>query len=163
MNPAIRNEFRIFAHGEAFDVDAFLATTTLRPDYLWRRGDQRRYACVESKHPTSGVEFFLGDGRTVPFVDQEQIAITYIQANRDELQALARYPGVQTFILGLQYICELDESLIGFCIGPSRRLMRHSLDVGIEPNYYVGLNRPNDSECADVEPDAPRAHDGAHP
>jgi hypothetical protein len=159
MHPAIGNEFRIFAHGETFDVDAFLTTATLRPDYLWRRGDQRRYACVESKHPTSGVAFHLGDGRTVPFVKQEQIAITYIQAHRDELQALARYPGVQTFILGLQYICELDESLLGFCIGPSRRLMRLALDVGIEPNYYVGLNRTNDSECADVERDAPSTHD----
>lgn len=160
MNPAIRNEFRIFAHGEAFDVDAFLATTTLRPEYVWHRGDQRRYACVESKHPTSGVEFIPGDGRVVPFLEQEQIAITYIQAHRDELQALAGYPGVQTFILGLQYICELDESLIGFCIGASHRLMRHALDVGVEPNYYVGLNRPNDSECSDAEPDASPACDG---
>ena len=138
----LQNEFRIFAHGKAFDVDAWLATTTVRPDYVWRRGDQKRYACGPSEHPTSGVEFVLGDGLAVPYNEQEQIAVTYIQTHRNELRALAQFPGVETFILGLQYILELDESLIGFCIGPSRQLMWHALDVGIEPTCYVGLNRP---------------------
>ena len=148
------NEFVLFAHGEAFDVDGFLATTTLRPDYMWRRGDQRRYACVESKHPTSGVEFVLGDGRTVPFWEQEEIAIGYIKAHRDELRALARFPGVETFILGLQYVYELDESIIGFCMGPSSRLMWHALDIGVVPSYYVTLDRPRNGGGEHADPDA---------
>lgn len=131
------NEFQLFAHGEAFDVDAFLASTTLRPDFVWRRGDQRQYACVESRHPTSGVAFVLGDGLTVPFFEQENIALAYLKAHRDELQELARYPGVDTFILGLQYMFEND--VMGFCVGPSTQLMRHCLDVGCEPTYYVAL------------------------
>src|SRR5262249_49464062 len=124
------NEFHLFAHGEAFDVDAFLQASTLRPDYVWRRGDQRRYACVESRHETSGVEFVLGNGLVVPFPEQEQIAIAYLKAHRDELRALAQFPGVETFILGLQYVCELDESIVGFCMGPSAILMWHALDIG---------------------------------
>ena len=151
MNRAIQNQFCIFAHGCTFDVDAFLGTTTLRPDYVWRRGDQRRYACVESRHPTSGVEFVLGDGRRVSPLEQEQIAISYIQANRDQLSALGQFAGVEAFILGIQYICELDEGLSGFCIGPSRLLMQQALEVGIEPHYYVGLNRRNESESTDTE------------
>ena len=158
-NPAIRNEFRIFAHGQSFDVDAFVGMTSLRPDYVWRRGDQRRYACIESKHPTSGVEFVLGDGRVVPVLDQEQIAFNYIEEHRHELRTLAQFPGVETFILGIQYICELDEGIIGFCLAPSRRLMQHALDVGIEPNYYVGLNRPNESGSAETEADASHTRD----
>ena len=149
MNRGIRNEFRIFAHGSAFDVDAILAATRLRPDYVWRRGDQRRYACVESRHPTSGIEFVLGDGRAIPVPEQEQIAIAYIQEHQDELKALSRFPGVETFILGLQYICELDEGVIGFCLGHSTRLMQHALGVGLEPTFYVGLNRGSVSDNTD--------------
>lgn len=135
------NEFRLFAHGEAFDADAFLASTSLRPDYVWRRGDQRRYACVDSRHPTSGVEFVLGDGLSVPVPEQEGIAIAYLKAHRDELRALARSPGVETFILGLQYRTALESNVIGFSLGLSAQLMRHCLDVGCEPVHYVTLDR----------------------
>jgi hypothetical protein len=71
------NEFRLFAHGVEFDVDAFLASTTLRPDYVWRRGDQRRYACVESRHPTSGLVLVLGDGQKVPLFEQEKTKLPW--------------------------------------------------------------------------------------
>jgi len=148
------NEFRLFAHGEAFDVDAFLSSTALRPDYVWRRGDQRRYACVESRHPTSGVEFVLGDGLTVPYLKQEGIAVTYLKAHRDELRALGQFPGVDTFILGLQYRTSFESNVIGFCLGPSAQLMWHCLDVGCEPTYYVTLDRLPEPEVEDAEPGA---------
>lgn len=147
------NEFRLFAHGKAFDVDAFLKLTSLRPDYVWRREDQRRYSCVESRHTTSGVEFVLGDGLTVPFLEQERIAVAYLEAHRDELRALAQFPGADTFILGLQYRMALESNVIGFCLGPSAQLMWHCLDVGCEPTYYVILDRlPEQDE--DAEPNA---------
>jgi hypothetical protein len=135
------NEFRLFAHGAAFDVDAFLGATTLRPDYVWRRGDQRRYACVESRHPTGGVEFVLGDGLTVPLPEQERIALAYLRAHPDELRALGQFPGVDTFILGLQYHMKLGGGVAGFSLGPSPSLMWHCLDIGVRPVYYVTLDR----------------------
>ena len=135
------NQFRLFAHGETFDADAFFAHTTLRPDYVWRRGDPRRYSCVESRHPTSGVEFVLGDGLTVPSLEQEVIAVAYLQANRSELRALAQFPGADTFVLGLQYRAAFDSNVVGFCLGPSAQLMSHCLDVGCEPVYFVTFDR----------------------
>lgn len=147
------NEFRLFAHGEAFDVDAFLASTTLRPDSVWRRGDQRQYTCVTSLHPTSGAEFVLGDGLTVPLLEQEGIAVAFLKAHRDELRALARLPGVDTFILGLQYRKAVESNVTGFCLGPSAQLMWHCLDVGCEPTYYVILDRLPDPEVEDAELD----------
>ena len=146
------NEFRLFAHGEAFDVDTFLASTTLRPDYVWRRGDQRRYSCVESHHPTSGVEFVLGNGLTVPFLEQERIAVAYLKAHRYELRALAQCPGVNTFILGLQYRTAFESNVIAFCLGPSAQLMWHCLDVGCKPLYYVALDRLPEPEIEVAEP-----------
>ena len=144
------NQFRIFAHGEAFDIDAFLSTTTLRPDYVWRRGDQRRFACIESRQPTSGIEFVLGDGQQIPFCEQDRIAIEYLSANREELKALARFPGVTAFMLGLQYDFELRAGTIAFTMRLSELLMRHVLDVGIEPVFYVTLDRSREWENEDA-------------
>ena len=130
--------FHLFAHGEAFDIDAFLATTTLHPDHVWRR----------VRPQTSGVEFVLGEGPAVPFQKQEDIAISFIKAHRDELRALAQFPGVDTFILGFRYVCKRNDSSLGFCIGPSSRLMWHALDIGFRPNYYVWFD-PSEMQNAD--------------
>jgi hypothetical protein len=142
------NHFTLFAHGESFDVDAYTPTATLVFNSVWHRGDQRRYSCVESKHPTSGIEIVLGDGRTVPLPEQEEIAIGYLKAHTDELRALARFPGVDTFILGLQYHIELDDGIVGFCMGPCALLMWHALNVGVTPTYYVTLDRDSRARVA---------------
>jgi hypothetical protein len=147
------SDLRLFAHGEAFDADAFLESTTLRPDRVWRRGDQRRYSCVASHHPTSGVEFVLGDGLIVPLLEQERLAVSYLKSHRDELRALARLPGIDTFILCLQYRTAFGSNVSEFCLSPSARLMWHCLDVGCRPTYYVALARLSESE-EESEPDA---------
>jgi hypothetical protein len=135
------NEFRLFAHGVAFDSDAYLAEAPLKFDGGWHKGESG------NDHPkSSGVFKVLGDGRTVPIFEQEQIAIEFLSANREALKALATYPGVTTFILGLQYHIKLEEGTIGFCVGPSSQLMSHALDVGIAPIYYVTLDKPHEGE-----------------
>ncbi len=116
--------FHIFAHGETFDVDAFLASSTLQPNYVWHRGPRA----------TSGIEIFLGDGREIKLVHQVEIAFAYLQTHKDELKALAQFPGVDTCILGLVWICRPAST--GFCLGPSSELMQHALDIGILPRYY---------------------------
>lgn len=125
------NEFRLFAHGIAFDPDAYLATTTLKFDGVWLKGELRH------DHPkSSGVFKVLGDGPTLPIFEQERIAITYLSVNREALQVLARTPGVTTFILGLQYHIKLEEGTVGFAMGPSAPLMRLALEIGISPTFY---------------------------
>lgn len=148
------NDFHVIAHGEAFDVDAFLATTTLRPDFVWRRGDQRRSACFESKHETSGIEFDLGDGLSISLWEQEHIAIAWLQEHRDELRALGQFPGARVFILSLQYFFKLDPGTIGFWVDPCPPLMRHCLDIGIHLTYHVRLDRRSEWGIEDAEPDA---------
>jgi hypothetical protein len=126
----------ILAHGETLDVDAFLANSTLRPDFVWRR-----------KAPvTSGVEFFLGDGRALRLCDQENIAITYLRAHRDQLRAIAAFPGVDAFILGLVYIAKLEEGVTGGALDWPANLMQSALDVGITPIHYITYDRPSKPE-----------------
>jgi hypothetical protein len=123
-------------HGETFDVDAFLTNSTLRPDFVWRR-----------RAPvTSGVEFFLGDGRAIRLPDQENIAITYLRAHRDELRAIAAFPGVDAFILGLVYIANLEEAVTGMALDWPPELMQSALDVGVTPSHYITYDRPSKSE-----------------
>ncbi len=139
------NFFTIFAHGESFDVDAFLSKTSLTFDHIWHRGDLRDHPFVKSKHPTSGVEIVLGDGLTIPFLKQERIAIDYIKDNKEDLKYIGMFPGVKTFILGLQYRLEIAENINGFCMGPSEILMQLALEIGFYPNYYVTIDRNESS------------------
>lgn len=130
------NQFRIFAHGEDFDPDAYLASTQLQFDLVWRKGENG------NDHPKSnGIAKVLGDGHQVLFFDQEVIAIEYLSANSDALKVLAQYPGVTTFKLGLHYNLVLGPTTRGFCMGPSAELMWHALDIGIDVNFYVELDR----------------------
>lgn len=130
------NQFGIFAHGESFDPDAYIASSSLKFDGLWRKGE------ISADHPTSsGVYKELGDGLDIPLWQQERLAIEYLTTNRELLKDLAQHPAITTFIIGLQYRLESNSGIVGFSFGPSLVLMRHCLDIGIEPTYYVWIDR----------------------
>jgi len=122
--------FHIFALGETFDVDAFLAQSSLHPDFVWRR---------MGNGPTNGLEILLGDADKATLREQETIAINYLTKHRDELRALASFPGVEALNLGLVY--RVGPNQLGFCLGPSRALMISALDSGVRPNYYGTILR----------------------
>jgi hypothetical protein len=127
------NWFALFAHGKAFDVDGYLAKTTLRFDEVWHAGET---------HPKSnGVRKVLGDGTVLSLPEQQRVAIEYLTTHRKALRALRRFPGVTTFILGVQFRIEVDTSAVGFSMGHSVPLLRAALDVGAEPTFYVSLER----------------------
>ena len=132
------NDFRLFAHGQAFDPDAFLAKGTLDFDGVWRKGE------LGHGQPQSGVIFkTLGNGKSLSIFDQDRIAIAYLHANRDALVELAKHPDVTTFILGLQYHIRLEASTVGFCFrGPSALLTHLCNAIGIDLTIYVTLDRP---------------------
>ena len=117
----------IFAHGETFDVDAFLATSTLRPDYVWRR----------ERPLTSGIELLLGDGRIRP-AEQEELATAFLKTHQQELKDLRCFAGVETLILGLVYICLVEAT--GIAVAPSPQLIRQAANLGIVPIYYVTID-----------------------
>jgi hypothetical protein len=134
------NEFRIFAHGDDFDVDSYLTTSTLHPDHVRRRRPQGLR--------TTGVAFALGDGLSLRIFDQEKIAIAYLKEHKNELLALARHSGVETFILGLQYVCRVAKPHDGFCLSHSVELLWHALEIGVRPVFYVTLDRTQEDSPA---------------
>ncbi len=141
------NYFKLFAHGEKFNIDNFLETSSLNADYFWRRGDQRRYAPndISSPHETSGIEIVLGDGKKLNRYKQDEIAVVFLEENLDEIKKLSEFPGVDTIILGIHYLIELEINTIGFTASFSSKLMSLCLETGISPNFYVDLVR-NDVE-----------------
>jgi hypothetical protein len=118
----------IFALGEYFDVDAFLTQSPLRPDFVWRK---------MGNGPTNGLEFLLSDGTTIKLSEQEKIAIDYMKEHREDLRFLASFSGVEALNLGLVF--QVNQDVLGVCLGPSRALMFHALDTGVSPNYYVTM------------------------
>jgi hypothetical protein len=128
----------LFAHGEGFDVDAFLPTTTLAWGKVWRR-DEPLFAGAESRHTTSGVELTLGDGLTLPLREQERLARAFLAANRDALRALSAFPGARHRYLRLQKRVDVAGGAIGIGVGPSLCFMRALVDAGFEPHYYVAI------------------------
>jgi hypothetical protein len=68
---------------------------------------------------------------------QEEIAVAYLRANREQLRALAKFPGVEVLSLGL--VCHLRLDVIGCGTGPSATLMYHALDSGVGLTYNVTL------------------------
>lgn len=124
-----RSQFRIFALGETFDVEAYLDTASvpLQFDQIWYRDPPHIV--------NSGIEKSLGGDR-LTIEDQERIASVFLEGHMRELIELARFPGVDAFILGLYYRVEL---YLGdtFLVVPDARLMSLALQIGVQTNYYV--------------------------
>lgn len=130
--------FEIFAHGESFDPDAFLRTTTLKCDGKWYKGQ------YGSNHPeSSGVNIRLGDGGTLELDEQEQIALEFLKANREALKHLSGFPGVTTFILGIEVDIEVAPNIVCTSFGVSPHLAWQALDVGIELVFYLRFRHVN--------------------
>lgn len=125
----------VFAVGESFDVDAFLAQSAFRPSFVWRWRKM-------GKGPTNGLEMLLDERKIIKLREQEKIAIDYMKKHREELRSLAAFPGVEALNLGLVY--RIAPNVRGCCLGPSRALMLHALDSGVSPNYYVTILRQED-------------------
>ena len=128
--------FRIFAHGCDFDAGSFLATTALAFDGWWHKGEYGN-DCPAS----NGVFKILGDGKKLNLPEQDRLAVEFLLNNRKELESLARYPGVTTFILGLQYEVELLGDCLGLCVDFSPLLMKHCLEIGLVPACYINVER----------------------
>ena len=129
------NFFKLFAHGVEFDADAYFSTDPIGFHRVWRVGEQH--------YKTNGVEKLLGDGEQLTVFDQDQIATAFLEKHEAELFTVGRLPGVDTFILGLQYRTEFGPDLRGICLSFSARLTYFVLRTGVSPSFYVDLV-PND-------------------
>jgi hypothetical protein len=130
------NNFCIYALGQDFDVDAYRTHSAMSPSRIWYRG-QPKSTCTDIVFPTSGIHYDIGDGRRVPYPEQEDLAIDFLAQHQDELKRLGKFPGVSYFNLGLELHRQMPCNPVGFTVSSSPRLMRHALEIGCRVTHYV--------------------------
>lgn len=90
------------AFGGEFDPTQFLSASTLEPYSIYRRGD-KRFKSGESIHNESGLKVDVSDAEWSDRDAQFSDAISYIQANREELERLVHWPGVECVVLDFSF------------------------------------------------------------
>lgn len=138
------NQFKILAHGENFDVDLFLSTTTLRPSCVWHKGQ----SSPGHRQPlTSGFDIVLGDGKALDVYAQQRIAIEYIQNNLDALKSLGESPGMEHYIVFIHQRMDITLAVVGLFTTLSRELLKLTTAIKMDATTYVDLNRLDRQEC----------------
>ena len=138
------NYFTIVAHGEGFDVDTFIKDSNLNIDSHWKLGEQKKQVCVPCEHKTSGIKITLEHSKNTNIYEQYKIAYRYLNANKDDLIFLQKYPNVKYFALGFLYLQKVEPNLIGFSMSLPKPIMKVALEIGIKTTYYVELNREDE-------------------
>src|SRR5689334_6667779 len=96
-------KLQIFAFGKAFDVDAFLPTTSLGIARVWRLGDLRGHPLIiQDTCSHSGVVIEIGASETLSLNEQDTLATEFLEKNEEQLKHLVKYPGVEVVTLALQ-------------------------------------------------------------
>ena len=85
---------QLIASGRDFDVDAFLSTTTLACDRVFRRGER-------ATEFFSGFTATLGDASELSYDQQVRAAVEFITKHREQLTHLMKWPGVANVEIGL--------------------------------------------------------------
>ena len=81
------------AAGRDFDVDAFLATSTLKPCRVYRCGERRLASMPPSEE--SGLNIPISDAGFAEFPKQVAEATEFLQTQAEEIRCLATFPGVE--------------------------------------------------------------------
>ena len=140
------NHFVLFAFGEKFDVDDFVNGTTLKFEYVWHFGDRLRYSCSEEdRYNNSGVEKLLGSGTSLSLFEQQRVAETFLLDHHAEMQRLASFQGITTFVLGLQYVLDSVSGVYELAVGANLSLMKICASLNIEIVFYITITNRDEN------------------
>ena len=128
----------IRAAGERFNVDEFLASSTLRPGAIHRRGEPRFPGAEANRvSNTSGFNLVVSDDDgDDQGVRQVADARAFIERNRQELQRLSSRDDVE---LCLDFGCFIREGIFAKFIRLPVEIVREcaALGIGIEISVYA--------------------------
>jgi hypothetical protein len=124
------------AWGVGFDVDAFLANTSLEWDPAWRRGDAVRInrRGRSRVHEDAGVTILAGAGDA--FRGQVAAVLAFLASHEAELSRLMRSPGVSRALLDFGVYWEDAEIAAMFFQFPLE-LVKAAAGLGLELELSV--------------------------
>ena len=124
------------ASGAGFNVDAFLAESSLTWDPTWRRGDRRRVRrSGQPEHRAdSGVAAEAGRGDELA---SQVVAVSeFLSANADEVARLVGFPGVEGACLDFGVYWAEDSAARFFRFPVSLLRLIASLGLELELSVY---------------------------
>ena len=77
--------FALWAQGDAFDVDGYLANSPFEPENVWYLGELARPGAA---YRHSGFKLSLGDAREMEVREQEIVAVAFLKEHEAELERL---------------------------------------------------------------------------
>jgi hypothetical protein len=123
--------------GTKFNVDHFLSDSNLNPCIVYRKGKYRFHTskCKESK---SGMNIVVSDTEGKNIKRQINDAMSFLKKNRNELNRLKNYPGVESMILDFAFDVRVgcEDSYVLFIRLPEE-LIKKSSQFGIEMEFSL--------------------------
>ena len=122
------------AVGKGFDVDAFVAQTSLTPYQVFHRGD--RPSARREPYESSGfkVDVSQADGCLGTECEDAEI---WLSANMTELLRLAAYPGIEDLRLDFGYNRRANAPVQCDYLPPSLLALAGKANIGIELSLYA--------------------------
>ena len=89
------------AGGTDFDVDDFIAKSSLLADSLWRKGEKRfpRSESSEEVNNSSGIRIVASEADFSALPQQIEDVIVFLRQSHEPIRALASFPGVEGAVL----------------------------------------------------------------
>ena len=88
------------ADGNHFDVDTFMARTSLEVDSLWRKGERRFPKNADSEiNQSSGIRIVASEADFSQLAQQIEDVVVFMRQNVEEVKFLASFQGVEGAVL----------------------------------------------------------------
>jgi hypothetical protein len=131
------------ASGKDFDVEAFVAQTTLKPYQVFHRGEVPHKSRGPREDSGLKVDVSQADGCIAEACPD---VIDWLFSNMAELERLAVFPGVEILILNFGYYLQ-KEAAVQFDYLPPRLVkLAAEANIGIELSLYIWV--ADESEAA---------------
>ncbi len=135
------------ASGPAFDVDAFVSSSPLTWNPVWRRGERRKVSLKNrpAEHADSGITTLVADNGD-NLNDLVPGAIAFLRGNEVEMGRLATHPGVEQVVLDFGVAWYEDMAAQFSRLPPDLIKLAARHGFGIEISHYATAREQAQSE-----------------
>ena len=123
------------AFGDGFDVDTFLAASTIEWSDVWRLGEAKRTGGAKpSEYRTSGLQIKIGEGDDFVYLLRE--ASEFVRGNREELLRLAVDTSVEKLGVDFGLTWNPEAAMMSVTLPPEFIDLIRDLRFSVEISYY---------------------------